>query len=98
MASAAGVSRSGASASSTQNSSPSTKRADLTVPSRYLAARSPRANVRRAPSIAFAQHFVDRARRLSFAAFVSRRLGGRIPAVDIDIQPAFGVGDETLHE
>ena len=57
------------------NSSPSTKRAALTLPSRYFAARSGRAGVRRGSSIAFAQQFEDRARGLAFAAFGPRRFG-----------------------
>src|SRR5258707_7106809 len=87
-ASEAGFSRNGAMAQVTQNSSPSTKRAALILPSRYLAARSSRAGVRRGSSIALAQQFVDRARGLAFAAFGTRRPGGRGPAVDIDMQPA----------
>src|SRR5260370_2785334 len=98
MASPAGASRNGASASVTSNSSPATKRAALTLPSRYLAARSPRAGVRRGSSIAFAQQFVDRPRGLAFAAFGTCRLGPRGPAVDIDMQPALRNRDETLHE
>src|SRR5215218_4629594 len=98
MASNAGPSRSGAIASRTQNSSPVTKRAACTLPSRYLAARSGRAGVRRGSSIAFAQQLVDRARGLAFAAFGARGFGGRRPAVDIDMQPAFCIGDETLQE
>src|SRR5476651_2579482 len=98
VASEEGPSRNGARPSAISNTSPSTKRAALTLPSRYLAARSPRAGVRRGSSIAFAQQFVDRARGLAFAAFGTRGLGGRRPAVDIDMQPAFGVGDETLEE
>src|SRR5689334_2516092 len=90
--SAAAVSRSGARASHTQNSSPSTKRAAFTLPSRYFAATSGRAGVRRGSCIAFAQQFVDRARGLAFAAFGARRFGGRRPAVDIDMQPVFGIG------
>src|SRR3954454_12892353 len=97
-ASAAGGSRSGVMGSATTNSSPVTKRAALTLPSRYLAARSGRAGVRRGSSIAFAQQFVDRARRLAFAAFGARRFCRWRPAIDIDMQPAFGVGDETLQE
>src|SRR6266850_5833306 len=97
-ASAAGPSRSGAMASRTQNASPSTKRAAFTLPSRYLAARSGRAGVRRGSSIAFAQQFVDRARGLAFAAFRARRFCRRRPAVDVDVQPAFRVFDETLQE
>ena len=57
------------------NASPSTKRAASTLPSRYFAARSPRAGVRRGSSIAFAQQFVDRARGLAFAAFGPPGLG-----------------------
>src|SRR3954469_23386511 len=85
-------------ASRTQNSSPSTKRAALTLPSRYLAARSGRAGVRRGSSIALAQKFVDRARGLAFAAFGPRRFCGWRPAVDIDMQPAVGVFDKALQE
>src|SRR5436305_3566312 len=92
-ASGLGASRSGAVALSTQNSSPATKRAALTLPSRYFAATSGRAGVRRGSSIAF-----DRARGLAFAAFGAARLGRRRPAVDIDMQPALGVGDEQLLE
>src|SRR3954466_13457016 len=98
MASAAGPSRSGAMASRTQNSSPSTKRAAFTLPSRYLAARSGRAGVRRGSSIAFAQQLVDRARGLASAALGARVFCGRRPAVDIDMQPALGIGDEALQE
>ena len=75
-------------ASDISNSSPATKRAALTLPSRYFAARSGRAGVRRGSSIAFAQQFVDRARGLAFAAFGARRLCRRRPAIDIDMQPA----------
>src|SRR5260370_38588258 len=98
MASGAGASRSGARPSAISNSSPATKRAALTLPSRYFAARSGRAGVSRGSSIAFAQEFVDGARRLAFAAFGTRRLCRWRPAVDIDMQPARGVGDETLQE
>src|SRR6266851_3082634 len=98
MASPAGASRNGASASVTSNSSPVTKRAALTLPSRYFAARSPRAGVRRGSSIAFAQEFVDRARGLAFSAFGSRGLCRRGPAIDIDMQPALGLLDEALQE
>src|SRR5258708_20653831 len=98
VASEEGASRSGASASAISNSSPVTKRVAATLPSRYFAARSGRAGVRRGSSIAFAQQFVDRACRLAFAAFGARRLRRRRPAVDIDMQPAFCVLDETLQE
>src|SRR3954464_2336120 len=98
MASAAGISRSGAMGSPTRNSSPSTKRAAFTLPSRYLAARSGRAGVRRGSSIAFAQQLVDRARGLAFPAFGAHGFCGRRPAVDIDMQPALGIGDEALQE
>src|SRR5258708_512255 len=93
-----GPSRSGASASVTSNSSPVTKRAAAILPSRYFAARSGRAGVRRGSSIAFAQELVDCAGGLAFAAFRAARLRRRRPAVDIDMQPAFGVLDETLQE
>src|SRR6266480_3366944 len=70
----------------------------LSLPSRYFAARSGRAGVRRGSSIAFAQQFIDRARGLAFAALGPRWFGGRRPAVDIDMQPALGGIDETLQE
>src|ERR1700738_175728 len=98
MASDEGASRSGASASAISNSSPSTKRVALTLPSRYFAARSGRAGVRRGSSIAFAQQLVDRTRGLAFAALGPRRLCRRRPAVDIDMQPVGGVRDEALQE
>src|SRR5881396_766599 len=98
VASEDGASRSGASASTTSNSSPLTKRAAAILPSRYFAARSGRAGVRRGSSIAFAQQSVDRARGLAFAAFRARRFCGWRPAVDVDMQPAFRVFDETLQE
>src|SRR3989442_11370837 len=96
--SAAGPSYTGATASRTQNSSPSIKRAAFTLPSRYFAARSGRAGVRRGSCIAFAQQFVDRARGLAFAAFGARGFCRWRPAVDIDMQPAFCIGDEALQE
>src|SRR5882757_9457293 len=80
------------------NSSPATKRVALTLPSRYLAARSARAGVRRGSFIALAQQFVDRARGLAFAAFGAPRFRRRRPAVDIDMQPAFRGLDKTLQE
>src|SRR5712675_3494879 len=98
MASEKGASRSGASASTISNSSPLTKRAALTLPSRYFAARSGRTGVRRGSSIALAQQFVDRARGLAFAAFGAPWLCRRGPAVDIDMQPALRGLDETLQE
>src|SRR5215207_4162406 len=98
MASAEGASRSGAMASTTSNSSPSTKRAAFTLPSRYFAARSPRAGVRRGSSIAFAQQFVDCACGLAFTALGARRFCRRRPAVDVDMQPAFGALDKALQE
>src|SRR4029077_17014757 len=70
----------------------------LTLPSRYFAARSPRAGVRRGSSIAFAQELVDRARGLAFTALGSRGFCGWRPAIDIDMQPAFRGLDETLQE
>src|SRR5450631_850557 len=98
VASEEGPSRNGARPSAISNTSPSTKRAALTLPSRYLAARSPRAGVSRGSSIAFPQQFVDRARGLAFAALGARRFSGRRPAVDIDMQPAFRGLDKTLQE
>src|SRR5206468_6932091 len=97
-ASRLGASRSGATALSTQNSSPVTKRAAFTLPSRYFAATSGRAGVRRGSSIAFAQQLVDRARGLAFATFRPRRPGLRRPAVDVDMEPAFGGFDKALQE
>src|ERR1700722_6339146 len=93
-----GSSRSGASASTTANSSPLTKRAACNRPSRYFAARSPRAGVRRGSSIAFAEQLEDRARRLAFAALRARRFRRWRPAVDIEMQPALGVLDKALQE
>src|ERR1700733_5461512 len=84
--------------STISNSSPATKRAALTLPSRYFAARSGRAGVRRGSSIALAQQFVDRTRGLALAAFRTPRLCRRGPAVDIDMQPALRGLDETLQE
>src|SRR5260370_37896661 len=98
VASEEGASRKGASASTISNSSPMTKRAASILPSRYFAARPPLAGVRRGSSIAFAQKFVDRTRRLALAALRPRRLCGRRPAVGIRMQPAFGVLDEALQE
>src|SRR4030081_2003499 len=93
-----GPPRSGASASTISNSSPATKRAASILPSRYFAARSGRAGVRRGSSIAFPEQFVDRARGLAFAPFGARRLRRRRPAVDIDMQPALCLLDEALQE
>src|ERR1700692_4285076 len=98
MASDEGPSRSGANASDISNTSPSTKRAALTLPSRYFAARSPRAGVRRGSSIAFAQQFVDRPRGLALAALGARRFCRRRPALDVNMQPAFGALDKALQE
>src|ERR1700754_817869 len=97
-ASDAGARRTGASASVTSNTSPSTKRAALTLPSRYLAATSGLAGVRRGSSIAFAQQLVERACGLALAAFGAAGLCGRRPAVDVDVQPAFCGFDEALQE
>src|ERR1700722_14454879 len=98
VASEDGSPRNGAIASDISNRSPVTKRSALILPSRYCAARSGRAGVRRGSSIAFAQQLVDRTRGLAFAAFRPRRFRRRRPAVDIDMQPACGVLDETLQE
>src|ERR1700716_313148 len=98
MASADGPLRSGAMASDSSNSSPATKRAASILPSRYFAARSGRAGVRRGSSIAFPEQFVDRARGLAFAPLGARRLGRWRPAVDIDMQPALCLLDEALQE
>src|SRR3954469_9839609 len=80
------------------NVSPSTKRAALTLPSRYLAATSGRAGVRRGSSIALAQQFVDRARGLAFAVFGACRLGWWRPAIGVDMQPSRAFRDEALQE
>src|SRR5262249_18119703 len=93
-----GACRSGASASITSNVSPATKRAAATLPSRYLAARSGRAGVRRGSCIAFAQQLVDRACGLAFAALGPCGLRRRRPAIDVEMQPAFGVLDVALQE
>src|ERR1700688_1409700 len=98
MASEDGSLRSGAMASDISNASPATKRAAAILPSRYFAARSGRAGVRRGSSIALAQQFVDRARGLAFAPLGPRRFCLWRPAVNIDMQPAFGGFDETLQE
>src|SRR5260370_21940434 len=98
MASEEGPSRSGASASTISYSSPMTKRAPLTLPSRYFAARSGRAGVRRGSSIAFAQQLEERAGGLAFAALRPGRFCRRRPAVDIEMQPALGVLDKPLQE
>src|SRR3954451_43689 len=92
------ASRSGASASTISISLPLIKLLAAIWPSRYFAARSGRAGVRRRSSIALAQQFVDRACGLAFAAFGPPRLCRRRPAVDIDMQPAFRGLDETLQE
>src|SRR5215470_12006349 len=97
-ASDAGARRTGAIASVTSNVSPSTKRAALTLPSRYFAATSGLAGVRRGSSIAFAQQLVDRPRSLAFAAFGAAGLCRRRPAKNIDMQPAPGGFDKTLQE
>src|SRR5450631_729670 len=98
MASEDGRSRSGASGSDISNSSPVTKRAASTLPSRNFAARSGRAGVRRGSSIALSEQFEDRAGGLAFAAFRAGRLRRRRPAVDVDMEPAFGLLDEPLQE
>src|ERR1700742_5201001 len=98
VASEDGSPRNGAIASDISNASPVTNRAVLTLPSRYCAARSGRAGVRRGSSITFAQQFVDGAGSLAFAALRPPRFCRRRPAVDIDMQPACGVLDETLQE
>src|ERR1700730_8747167 len=97
-ASLEGRSRSGARESEISNSSPVTKRSALTLPSRYLAARSGRAGVRRGSSIAFPEQFEARARGLTLAAFRAPRLRRWRPAIDVDMQPAFRGLDEALQE
>src|SRR5580692_10644575 len=94
-----GFSRSGASASDISNSSPVTKRSAATLPSRYFAARSGLAGVRRgSSSIAVAQQAIDRARGLALAALGTSGLSGRGPSIDIDMQPAPGRFDEALEK
>src|ERR1700710_85855 len=88
----------GAMASDISNSSPVTKRAASTLPSRYFAARSGRAGVMRGSCIAVAQQFVDRAGGLAFAALRPRRFCGWRPAIDVDMQPAFCGLDKALQE
>src|SRR4029079_19539290 len=85
-------------ASVTSNTSPATKRAAFTLPSRYLAATSGRAGVRRGSSIAFAQQLIDRARRLALGTLGEAGLCRRRPAIDIDMQPALCRLDEALQE
>src|SRR5579872_2290730 len=79
----------------TSNTSPSTKRAAWTLPSRNFAARSGRAGVTRGSPIAVAQQPVDRPRGLALAAFGARGLCRWRPSENIDMQPAFGCFDET---
>src|SRR6266700_2548236 len=93
-----GCSRSGAIGSVISNSSPATKRAAFTLPSRTFAARSPRAGVRRGSSIAFAEQFEDRARRLAFAALGPPGFRRGHPGIDIEMQPASGALDKALQE
>src|SRR5262245_55887390 len=97
-ASDAGVRRTGTMPSATSNVSPSTKRAALTLPSRYFAATSGLAGVRRGSSIAFAQQLIDRPRGLALAAFGAAWLCRRRPAKNIDMQPAPGGFDKALQE
>src|SRR5215470_2608618 len=97
-ASEAGARRTGARPSLTSNTSPSTKRAALTLPSRYLAATAGLAGVRRGSSIALAQQLVDRARGLALAAFGPAGPCRRRPAVHVDMQPAPGSFHEALQE
>src|ERR1700759_3647659 len=97
-ASARGASRSAAIGEMISHSSPSTKRAALTLPSRYFAARSGRAGVRRGSSIALAQDVIDRARGLALAAFGPRWLSRWRPAIDGDMQPALRGLDKALQE
>src|SRR5258708_5152821 len=98
VASEDGASRKGASASTISYSSPMTKRSALTLPSRYLAARSGRAGVRRGSSIAFPEQFEDCARGLTLAAYRAPWLCRWRPAIDVDMQPAFRGLDEALQE
>src|ERR1700747_2886492 len=97
-ASAEGAERSGAIASTISNSSPGTNRFALILPSRYFAATSGRAGVRRGSSIAFAQEFVDRPRGLAFAALGARRFCRRRPGEDIDVKPALRKLHKALEE
>src|SRR5512144_296604 len=98
MASEAGRSCSGAIGSTTSKISPATKRAAFTLPSRYFAAISGRAGVRRGSSIAFAEQFEERARGLAFATLGPRGFGRRRPRIDVEMQPASGAFDEALQE
>src|SRR5438128_11465390 len=97
-ASGAGARRRGAIASATSSASPSTKRAAFTLPSRYLAATSGRAGVRRGSSIAFAQELIDGARRLALAALGPAGFCRWRPAIHIDMQPALRPLDKALQE
>src|SRR5579859_5732897 len=86
-------------ASAISNSSPVTKRFACTLPSRYFAARSSLAGVRRGSvSIAVAQQPIDGARGLAFATFRLARLGAWRPSIDIDMEPAFGRFDKALEK
>src|SRR5436190_1348053 len=98
MASEAAAPRIGAMASPISKASPLTKRAALTLPSRYFAARSGRAGVRRGSSIAFAQELEDCTRGLALAALGPRRFRRWRPAEDVDMQPGLCGLDETLQE
>src|SRR5215831_13109081 len=98
MASAAGASRNGAIASPISNASPSTKRAAATLPSRYFAAMSPRAGVKRGSCIAIPEQSEDGARDLAFAAFGAAWPRLRCPGEDVKMQPALGVLDKALQE
>src|ERR1700743_2118483 len=95
-ASGDGALRNGAMASDISNSSPVTKRADSTLPSRYFGASAGGAGVMRGSRIAIAQQFVDGAGGLAFAALRACRLRGWRPAINIDMQPAFRSLDEAL--
>src|SRR4029079_14930728 len=98
VASVDGASRSAATRSAILYVSPLTNRAAATLPSRYFAAMSALAGVRRGSSIALAQQFIDRARGLAFAAFGPRGLRRGRPGIDVAMQPAPRVLDETLQE
>src|SRR3954451_7133690 len=85
-------------ASLTSNASPWTNRSAVTLPSRYLAARSGRAGVSRRSSIAFAQQFVDCPGGLAFAAFGAPWLCRWRPAINIDMQPLRRRLDKALQK
>src|SRR5205085_4088661 len=108
-ASGEGSARTGACASITSRSSPWTKRAAVTLPSRRLAARSGRAGVmrgskltgapdRRKLSVALLKERIKRARGLTFPAIRTAGLRARRPGEDVEVRPGFRRSDEAVQE